>query len=285
MKRNNDFLKLHKKYRGKAMSVNIPKDRSKLDAFNALYTNAKVTGLGKLNSAAGQSPSSPWNAIQIFQTYCHNGYCDYVRGKLVKANFKRIADKDSVVGYERKYGEGSAQKAIDTYRKQKLYPEGNFDLNSKPCKYFTSFWKAKTPEKDRIDLEGMFEQCEKRVKAEKEAEEQIKHETSESTGSLFGKCKVSYALVSPPVNYIGHSYKPCQEALNHLKYLQQNNVETDVEILSLCRYNAAFMPRFKRCTEQKGTISLETAIKVLEANTSMAEKFLYKLKNLQKKES
>lgn len=249
------------------MTARIPEGMSSVDAFDALYKNAEVLGMGRLNPAAGKAASTPWNAIQIFKTYCHNGYCDYVRGKCMKVDFRKFPELD-VSSYDKQYGQGSAQKAIDTY--QRTIDESNskekYDLNCSPCTYFNSYWKQKTPENQRADLDGMFNKCEQLEESEKRIQKQIE----ETTPSLvFNKCKAKYALVSPPVNYIDHDYKPCQEALDHFKMLlgSKRHEDTNVEGLSICRYNG-YLPFLQRCQRQSSEVSLETARKILEAQTT-----------------
>lgn len=249
------------------MTIRAPDEISSVDAFTALYTNARILGMGRLTLSAGEAPASPWNAIQIFKTYCPSGYCDYVRGKCMKVNFRKFPDIDAT-GYDKQYGKGAAEKALKSYRKtkDKSDPKENYDLNGNRCTYFTSFWKQKTPEHQRKDLEGIFSKCARLEEAEKTVQEQIK---DESPSVVFEKCKARYGLVYPPFNYIGHGYKPCQEALDHFTMLLQRKGQEDVNVdgLSICRYNR-YLPFLQRCRTQNSEVSLSTAIKLLEAQTS-----------------
>lgn len=240
------------------MATRIPEGMSSLDVFNALYRNGKVLGMGVHNPAAGVIPFSQWNAVQVFKTYCPTGYCDYVRGKYMKVDFSEFPKLDGN-SYDKYYGAGAAQKAIDSYAKTMAKQESTetFDLNSKPCTYFTLFWKQRTPESHRKDLDQMFTKCEGIQKAEEEVEEYIKER---NPSSVFNQCKVRYGLVSPPFNYVGHNFKPCQEALDHFKMLLQSKRfdDTNVADFSVCKYNPYF-PFFKRCKTFSGEISLDSA--------------------------
>ena len=155
------------------MTTRVPDGMSSVDAFNALYKNASVLGMGKLNLSAGEVPGSPWNAIQVFKTYCHRDYCDYVRGKFMKVDFHKFPEIHAS-NYDKYSGKGAAKEAIQSYQKtmDKRAPTGNYNLHCKPCTYFTSVWKQKTPEHQRKDLEGMFSKCELLEVAEKRIEEQ-----------------------------------------------------------------------------------------------------------------
>lgn len=245
------------------MTIRIPEGMSSIGAFTALYNNAEVVGMGKHNSAAGKAPSTPLNAVQVFFTYCPGGYCDYVRGKRMKIDFRKFPELDVSI-YDKQYGQGSAQKAIDVYEKtmDESNPKEEYDLNSSPCTYFTSFWKEKTPEDQRVDLDPMFNKCARIEESEKKIQEEIGKTNS---SSFFNKCEARYTLVSrSPLGYIGHSYMPCQKALDHFNLLLQNgrHKETNVEGLSICRYNL-FFPFLRKC-EGQSEVSLETARKILE---------------------
>lgn len=246
------------------MTTRVPEGMSSVDAFNALYKNATILGMGTLNPSAGEIPGSPWNAIQVFKTYCPSGFCDYVRGKYMKVDFRKFPEIDIAI-YDKRYGEGAAKKAIQSYQQTMVNPaqKENYDLNCKPCTYFSAFWKQKTPEHQRKDLEGMFSKCERLEEAEKKAEAQTNEVTSDV---IFDKCKARYALVSPPLNHVGHDYKPCQEALNHFEMLLQSgrHENTNVEGLTVCRYNG-YLPFLQRCQEQSREVFLDTARKILES--------------------
>jgi hypothetical protein len=135
------------------MSARVPEGMSSVNAFAALYEN--VAGVG-------QTPGSPWNAIQIFHRYCDKGYCQQVRGVHVGVDFMKAPMLD-VKAYDEVYGEGAAQKAIDVYqqKKNKLDSLDQYHLLVNPCKYFTAYWKFRTPLLERRDLDQYFEQCER----------------------------------------------------------------------------------------------------------------------------
>ena len=244
------------------MTTRAPDGMSSVDAFNALYTNASVFGMGRLNPSAGETPGSPWNAIQIFKKYCPSDYCQYVRGKYMKVGFRKFPEMDTG-SYDNHYGEGAAKKAIESYQKtmDQSAPKETYDLGCKPCTYFTSFWKQKTPVHQREDLEEMFSECERLEVAEKRAE-------AIPSTIIFDKCKTRYTLVSPYMRHIDHNYKPCQEVLDHFKMLLQSRSfdGTTVGGLSICRYNS-YLPFLQRCQGQSGKVSLDTARKILESQT------------------
>jgi hypothetical protein len=247
------------------MTVRVPEGMSSVDAFNALYIRANALGKGWLNPCSGQNPSSPWNAIQIFKSYCHNGYCDYVRGKLMKVNYRTFPELN-VKNYDKEYGQGAAQKAIDAYQKtmSQSDPKEKYDLDCEPCAYFTSYWKQKTPEDDRKDMDEKFRKCEMLEESERKAEEQVLDTHSRI---ILNQCKVRYALVSRPGNHVGHDYKSCQRALDHFKILLEDRSfeETTVKGLSVCRYNRV-LPFLEKCNEQSNEVSLNTAKNILEAH-------------------
>lgn len=247
------------------MTAHVPEGMSSVDAFNALYENAIIIGMGKYATCSGQTPGTPWNTIQIFKRYCYNDFCDYVRGKYMKVDFQEFPELD-VTGYDRKYGPGSAQKAIDTYQQTMDKSDLKYDLNCEPCTYFTSYWKKRTPEYERKDLNEMFRKCENL----EETENRLQNQVNKINSSFpFSECKVEYALVSPPINYISHDYKPCQVALDHIKMLLENRMHenTTVDGLSICRYNR-FMPFLQRCEKLTSEVSLNTARKILESHIS-----------------
>lgn len=245
------------------MTARVPDGMSSVNAFDALYKNANVIGMGMYAPSSGESPDTPWNAVQIFKTYCHNGYCDYVRGKYMKVDFCKFPELD-VNRYDKQYGQGSAQKAIDTYQKimNKLDPKDAYDLNCKPYEYFTSYWKERTPECDRRDLHEMFSKCESLEESEKRVQKQISENSP-----VFYECEAKYTLTSPPVNFIKHDYKPCQEALDHFDMLLEGrgHEDTTVKGLSICGY-PYYSPFFLRACQQQDTeVSLDSAKKLVEA--------------------
>src|SRR5437762_872351 len=131
------------------MSVNIPNDMSAADVFAALYEDArvsrKVNDMGKYQQCAGLALGSRWNAVQVFQNFCHNGYCDYVRGKYMKVSFHKFPELN-VKEYDEHYGRGSAQEAVDSFQKTRVnLTREEYDLKSDPCTYFTPYWEKKTP--------------------------------------------------------------------------------------------------------------------------------------------
>ncbi len=259
------------------MPIYVPSNMSSVDAFSALYQFAKEFRMGQHSLSAGEPPGSPWNAIQIFKTYCPSAYCEYVRGKYMKVDFRKFPEIDTD-NYDRHYGEGAAKKAIQSYQKTAgltmglldaydlTAPEENYDLNCKPCTYFTSFWKGKTPEYQRIDLEKMFTQCERLEEAEKRIEKQTQEVSS---SRIFDECKARYTVASPKNNY-PNDEKSCQEALNHLETLSQIKTHEYriIKDLSVCRYNS-YLPFLKRC-QKESEISLDTARKILEFQNSKA---------------
>lgn len=158
------------------MVVRVPDGMSSVEAFMALYENARVLRVdGSIQAHAVEVPKSPWNAIQIFHAYCHKGHCEYVRGRVIRAdlgNFPYI----NADGYDKQYGPGAAAKAMASYQKTKdpTHATENFELHSKPCAYFTAFWKQKTPEDQRKDLEEMFKKCAQREEVSQRIEKQGK---------------------------------------------------------------------------------------------------------------
>ena len=248
------------------MPIQIPEGMSSVDVFTALYRNAEVLGMGVLNPAAGVNPISPWNAIQIFKYYCRNDFCDYVRGKYMKVYFNNFPDLD-VSRYDNYYGQGAAQKAIDAYQKTFAKPKSNsdekYDLNCSPCAYFSSYWKEKTPEAQKKDLGLMFTECEQIKKSEDEAKN--KFEKSPLSVAVI-ECEVKYAIVSPPVNYVPHRYKPCQEALAHFNTLlaSPGGQNIRVEGLKICYLIKDHLPYKKRCQQHLGQISVKTAKNLLD---------------------
>lgn len=245
------------------MTARVPEGMSSVDAFNALYKNANVIGMGNYAPSSGEPPKTPWNTVQIFKKYCPTGSCHYVRGKSMKVDFHNFPELN-VENYDKQYGPGSAQKAIDTYQKTIKNSDPKYDLNCGPCTYFTSYWKERTPEDQRKDLDEKFSLCERLEKSEKKAEQQIS-ETKSS--SLFTQCKAKYTLVSS-TSYVDHPYMPCQEALDHFKMLLQSSQQEDTNVvgLSVCR-SIPFLPFLQKCQKQSCEVYLNTARKILESQT------------------
>ncbi len=97
------------------MSLQIPEGMTLIQAFEALYTNARVIGMGKFVPLSGDTlPDKLAEVMKIFQAHCPKHYCDYVRGKCMKVHF---GDFPLVNGqlYDREYGAGAAQRAIDSF--------------------------------------------------------------------------------------------------------------------------------------------------------------------------
>ena len=114
------------------MSIRVPDNMSSREAFDALYRSASVSGRGKLAPSSGLPSCCPWNTIQLFVTYYPDGDCDYVRGKLMKVDFRTFPDLD-VREYDKHYGEGMARKALKAYKaaqgtRGKISPYESFDL-------------------------------------------------------------------------------------------------------------------------------------------------------------
>lgn len=250
------------------MSVKVPEGMSSVDVFHALYTNAQVIGYGKLHPAAGKIPTSPWNVVQLYQSSCRKGSCDYVRGKAMKVNFTRLGE-NGAEGYDQKYGKGSAQKAIDAYYKTRklLDPQKEYSLFDEPCKFFTSYWKERTPLQDRIDIETQFERCAKKEDTMKKVEARIDEINANRSQTDFQKCEASYAITSPPVNYIKHNAKPCSEVIQHLTSLLTNTNSSILEVadLNICHKHSWFR---KVCWSPGDSIPLQQAIRVLQASNA-----------------
>lgn len=245
------------------MTVRVPDDMSSVDAFDALYKNATVFGMGQYAPSSGDSPTSPWNTIQVFKSYCHRGQCDYVRGKYMKVDFLNFPELD-VNNYDQHYGEGSAQKAIDTYRKTMNESDSKekYDLHCEPCRYFTSDWKHRTPEHHRKDLNEMFSRCDRLEEAEERAQKQINEANS---NSVFHECKAKYALVTPPIGYIHHDYMTCQEAIDHFKMLLQSERPGDLYVKKLTVCRSRREPFLQSCQKENSEIFLDTARKIVES--------------------
>lgn len=142
----------------------------------------------------------------------------------------------NISAFDKHYGEGSALKAFAAYQK-KLDPKNEFSLECKPCDYFTAEFKEGLPK----DAEPMYNRCQA-VKREVEKEKVF---------TILDQCTVRYALTSLPCNYIGFDFKPCDEALKHLKMLGKAE-DTTVEGFTVCRFNQHF-PQFKKCTPHGDT--------------------------------
>ncbi len=246
------------------MTANVPEGMSSADAFTALYIKAEVHGIGNFHPYAGKAPGSRWNAVQLFKTYCRNNFCNYVRGKPMKVNFSQFPALD-VSGYDKQYGQGAAQKAMDTYKKtwNTLDTEEKYDLKGKPCQYFTSYWRQRTPPSQRKDLEFIFHKCEQLEGSKEKAEQQI---SKNKPSWIFKECRAKYTLISPGSS-ISHKYKPCRKALSHFKMysLSQETPEPKVRQFSICNYNP-ILPFLRRYREYND-ISIATAIKILDPQT------------------
>lgn len=246
------------------MSINAPQGMSSVNAFDALYTNAKVVGLGAFSPVAGDEPTSSIKAIQIFKVYCPTGYCDYVRGKLMKVDFSKFPKLD-VSGYDRQYGEGAAKKALeDTYP---LDSSNQYDvLSGSPCKYFSPKKYLWGSQYDRdANLAAMFAKCAGIKAANKDVKEKLSHDAFKSRLFALSRCEARYG-VAWQMNYVGHDFKPCQKALEHFKMMQERpKDESYIADLEICRFNERF-PAWRKCKSQAAKISLGTAVKVLESH-------------------
>jgi hypothetical protein len=238
-------------------TAHIPERMSRVDAFVALYEHAA----GALYKPEARSPGSAWNAVQMFHQYCDKrGYCDRVRGVHMKMDFSK--NSLDVKAYDDKYGMGEAQKAMDVYQKNRtpLDPRMDYNLMGNPCHYYTSYWKQRTPAYERRDLE-LFDRCEGNVALEKRTQDRI---INVKTNLLFEHCSMSYAVRSPRGAYMGQKQQSCQEGLFFLKRLFSNisDEHSQIENLTVCRQNPS-LPFLETCEEQRGRISLATAVEIL----------------------
>ncbi len=96
-------------------------DLSKADIFYALYTQAKVTPSGRSHPLAGKPICNQKDAQTLYDSLCHDNYCDTVRGKFMPVGFERWPKID-IVTYDHHYGKGSAAKAIEQFRKNGYKP-------------------------------------------------------------------------------------------------------------------------------------------------------------------
>lgn len=233
------------------MTTRVPSTMTSVDAFMALYNNAFSVPLG-----------SRWNAAQVFAKYCPDGHCDWVRGTPIKVHFSKFPDLDTDQ-YDEAYGAGAAQKAFDAYQKTMSKPE-NIELDCKPCTYFSSFWKQKTPEPQRKDLEDMFERCERLEQTEKKVEEKLQKPSVQNR--FFNACKVRYTFIDMWDRVVGRSLKTPEEALKEFKLFGNSGLKfqhDNIKNLQVCKYNSYF-PFFHWCNTQKDEISLETAEKFVK---------------------
>ncbi len=223
----------------------VPEGVSLANVFAALYGNAKVLGMGKHAPNSGKGFSSAVNAMQVFSAYCPRGYCNYVRGKVMKVDFSKYPQLD-LRSYNRDNGKNAGQKAIELYAQKadKIDSDNEHTKVPSGCEYFQEeLWRA-VPSDDRFDMQEQADRC---SEMQHHMKWFLQYAMQEHGKKLFGDCndcRVDYAIQSPPINYISHQNKPIKEARDHFKLLN-NPRHNDSRIAPLKIWCADQGPRME----------------------------------------
>lgn len=114
------------------MSANIaiaPDNMSYVNAFRALWENSKPASFFKLHpEALGPHEATVSTSEKVAEMFAYQLYIDYAGGRLIKTDFKNFP-KLTVHEYDRNYGTGAAQKALDNYNT--LPSKTRFDANDR----------------------------------------------------------------------------------------------------------------------------------------------------------
>ncbi len=251
-------------------NLRVPDDMSSVDTFIALYEYARDNDRidHKYSLHPGEKRDThltPWNAIQIFKSYCPSGVCSDVRGTSMGVDFRLSYPKLDASDYEHIYGQGTAQKAIDSYHKTmgKSETKEKYDLYGEPCTYFTRYWEYKTPENQRGDLNEIFNQCHSFSRIKKSVKRQPREDF------IFDECRARFTKLEPPALRTSYDVS-CQTALDKIKTLfnlQRKNEDIYIENLSICKQKRERDPLFSSqlCYNPRDEVSLGTAIELLES--------------------
>ncbi len=200
----------------------VPEDVSVANVFAALYKNARVLGMGIHAPNSGREPSSGINAMQMFSAYCTNGYCDYVRGKCMKVDLSQLPKID-LRSYNREYGEGAGQKAIEKYTKSPDRVDSKDEhkelLDS--CAFFEREHLEAVPYGDHYDMQEKINMCYNMKTAVQGLSKFIKNSAKEVFEDCQD-CRVDYVVESPPFSRFPIYDNSLQEATSHLSRLNNH---------------------------------------------------------------
>ncbi len=197
----------------------VPEDVSVANVFTALYKNARVLGMGIYAPNSGREPSSAINAMQVFSAYCGNGDCDYVRGKCMKVGLSKFPKID-LHSYNREYGEGAGQRAIEEYTKDpdRIDSKDEYKKLSDSCAFFEQKHLEVVPHVDRYDMQEKVVMCNDMKTAVQSLSMYIKKFAKRDFEDCRD-CRVDYVVESPPFSRFPIYDNSLQEATSHLSRL------------------------------------------------------------------
>lgn len=83
-------------------------------ALCALFNAARTQGMGRIE----YNPMHHLDEVHAGLILCASSYIDYLEGRVIKTEFPVRAETLDVTLYDRDNGEGSAEQAIDQYRRR-----------------------------------------------------------------------------------------------------------------------------------------------------------------------
>lgn len=200
--------------------ITAPAGLSLPATFMALHNAAKPIGLGHLDSMVNRTLRDDQHAMQVLLSRCPGMHCDYVGGRLMKVYFDKFPKELFVGSFDKQYGEGEAQRVLQEAATTSKKDDNHYSRDV--CSYFRGVAKDDV---DR-DLLSTFERCQRLKKGEEEVSAFKAVDPSCLRGRwykwILGKCAVSYTIRSGAFNRVPHQDVPCNEALAHMRRLENS---------------------------------------------------------------
>jgi len=242
----------------KQEKITAPAGLSLPVAFRALYDHVEPLGMGHLDPQAGQSLGNNQHTMQVLLSKCAGLKCDYVCGKPIKTYFTDYPNLD-VTQYNKQHGKGAAQAILEKAARTNKFDTSHYSKDV--CSYFqgTTFKDAE----DRGVLQA-FTRCQNL----KDVEQKVaayKTKKASFLDTALTYCVASYTLRQGQVNRIPHDYKPCEEALRHIRNMQKQDWFSDgwIENFSVCKKVHPSIPIKAQCMDLDRA-SLESSAQLIE---------------------
>ena len=108
-------------------TVTVPEGMSCVNAFRALWENSKPAAFFSFHpSSENPQAATVGTAEKVANLFKDQTYFDYAGGRMLKTDFSEFPKLNARL-YDRDFGDGAAQKAIDKYNQ--INPSERFDKN------------------------------------------------------------------------------------------------------------------------------------------------------------
>lgn len=105
----------------------VPEGMSCVNALHALWKNSKPELFFQFHPEhKALEEATVSTAEKVAELFKQETYFDYIGGRMIKTNFSTFPELKGHL-YDRDYGLGAAQKAIETYNE--VHPSERFDVN------------------------------------------------------------------------------------------------------------------------------------------------------------